>query len=105
MELSEKEKKAARAFARLGGLKGGKARAEAMTPEERSQQARDAAQARWAKRDVMHRDIPQAPHTAILTIGGVEIPCAVLDGGLRVLSERGVMKALGGSEEAPAGDA
>ena len=32
---------------RKGGLKGGKARAEGMTPEERSSSARRAAQARW----------------------------------------------------------
>ena len=32
---------------RKGGLKGGKARAESMTPEERSEAARRAARARW----------------------------------------------------------
>ncbi|MGD1059777.1 MAG: histone H1 [Solirubrobacteraceae bacterium] len=32
---------------REGGLKGGKARAEALSPEERSEIARKAAQARW----------------------------------------------------------
>ncbi len=32
---------------RLGGKKGGKARAESMTPEERREVARKAAQARW----------------------------------------------------------
>jgi hypothetical protein len=32
---------------RRGGLKGGKARAESMTPEERSDAARKAARARW----------------------------------------------------------
>jgi len=36
---------------RLGGLKGGKARAESMTPERRSEIAKKAAAARWAKRD------------------------------------------------------
>ncbi|MEA2370993.1 MAG: hypothetical protein QOH12_1387 [Solirubrobacteraceae bacterium] len=35
---------------RRGGLKGGKARAAKMTPEERSESARRAAAARW-KRD------------------------------------------------------
>ena len=34
---------------RRGGLKGGKARAAKMTKEERSESARKAAQARWAK--------------------------------------------------------
>jgi hypothetical protein len=33
---------------RRGGQKGGKARAERMTPEQRSEAARRAAQARWA---------------------------------------------------------
>jgi hypothetical protein len=38
---------AAVALGRLGGLKGGKARASKMTPEERSASAHKAAQARW----------------------------------------------------------
>ncbi len=38
---------AAVALGRKGGLKGGKARAAAMTAEERSEAARRAAQARW----------------------------------------------------------
>jgi len=32
---------------RKGGLKGGKARAESMTPEQRSEAAKRAARARW----------------------------------------------------------
>jgi hypothetical protein len=32
------------------GKKGGKARAKNMTPEERSESARKASQARWAKK-------------------------------------------------------
>ena len=38
---------AAVALGRLGGKKGGKARAEKLTPEQRSEIARRAAQARW----------------------------------------------------------
>ncbi len=38
---------AAMALGRLGGLKGGKARAQILTQEERSQIARKAAKARW----------------------------------------------------------
>ena len=34
---------------RLGGKKGGKARAEKLTPEERKEIARKAARARWNK--------------------------------------------------------
>jgi hypothetical protein len=36
------------ALGRLGGLKGGKARFEKLTPEQRSEIARKAAKARWA---------------------------------------------------------
>lgn len=38
------------ALGRQGGLKGGKARAEKLTAEERSEIARRAAAARWSKR-------------------------------------------------------
>jgi len=38
---------AAVALGRKGGLKGGKARAASMTPEQRSEAARKAANARW----------------------------------------------------------
>jgi len=41
---------AAQALGRLGGLKGGKARAAQMTSEERKESARKAAVARWAKK-------------------------------------------------------
>jgi len=34
---------------RLGGLKGGKARSKKLSPEQRSQIAQKAAQARWKK--------------------------------------------------------
>lgn len=37
-------------FARLGGSRGGRARAEKMAPEERSRIARAAAEARWGKK-------------------------------------------------------
>ncbi len=36
---------------RLGGRKGGKARAAKLTPEKRSEIARKAAAARWEKKD------------------------------------------------------
>lgn len=40
---------AAVALGRKGGLKGGKARAAAMTKKERTESARKAAEARWRK--------------------------------------------------------
>lgn len=45
-EQPEKNK-AAQELGRLGGLKGGKARAEKLTPEQRSEIAKKAAKARW----------------------------------------------------------
>jgi hypothetical protein len=44
-ELTDAQK-----FARQGGLKGGKARAEKLTADERARIARKAAEARWLKR-------------------------------------------------------
>ncbi len=40
---------AAVALGRLGGLKGGKARASSLTPEQRKEIAKRAAQARWKR--------------------------------------------------------
>jgi len=40
---------AAQALGRLGGLKGGKARADALTPEKRAEIAKKAAASRWGK--------------------------------------------------------
>jgi hypothetical protein len=46
----EREKNpAAVALGRLGGLKGGKARAEKLSAKQRKQSAKNAARARWAK--------------------------------------------------------
>ena len=39
------------ALGRKGGAKGGRARAKKLSPERRSEIARKAAQARWARRD------------------------------------------------------
>jgi hypothetical protein len=48
----EREKNAAAvALGKLGGVKGGTARAAKMTPEERTESARKAAQARWKRED------------------------------------------------------
>lgn len=48
--IADKEKNpAAVTLGRLGGLKGGKARAASLTPTERSAIAKKAAQKRWRK--------------------------------------------------------
>lgn len=70
---------------------GGYARAAKLTPEERSAIAQKAAKERWNT----DPKIPKATHLGVIKLSGIEIPCAVLDDRTRVLSERGVAKALG----------
>lgn len=48
-EVVEGKNPHAVALGRLGGLKGGKARSEKLTPEQRKEIARIAAKARWKK--------------------------------------------------------
>lgn len=72
-----------------GRAKGGVARAEALSKEQRRSIAQAAALSRW------HGEIPKATHEGILTIGEFSLQCAVLEGGRRVLSEMAVYRALG----------
>ena len=71
---------------------GGKARARSLTKEQRSDIARNAAAARWGT-----EPMPRATHAAELKLGESSIPCAVLDNGIRVLSEHGITEAMLGS--------
>lgn len=48
--MTEEKNPAAVELGRLGGLKGGKARAEKLTKEQRVEIARKAAKARWDKK-------------------------------------------------------
>lgn len=48
-EREEKPESVKAKAGRLGGLKGGQARADKLTPEERSAIAKKAAEARWNK--------------------------------------------------------
>lgn len=47
LPLKQQKNPAAVELGRLGGLKGGKARAEKLTPERRAEIAKKAAAARW----------------------------------------------------------
>ena len=47
IEREPKPEQDMKALGRLGGLKGGKARAEKLTPEQRSEIAKKAADSRW----------------------------------------------------------
>ena len=48
-EIEDSKRDTAKKYMREGGLKGGKARAKKLNPEQRSEIARLAAQARWKK--------------------------------------------------------
>lgn len=71
---------------------GALARAEKLTPERRTEIAKEAASARWGKR---------ITHQGKLNIIGMEIPCYVTEDGIRVLSGRGLQDALKLVDDAP----
>lgn len=71
--------------------KGGKAAAAKLSPAERSARAKKAAATRW------HSKLPRATHGSDdhpIKIGDVEIPCYVLDNGMRVITHRGLQAAI-----------
>jgi hypothetical protein len=67
--------------------KGGKARAEKLSPEERSRIAKAAAEARHSAE--------QATHTGVLTIGDMSFPCSVLSDRTRILTQSDFMEGMG----------
>lgn len=74
-----------------GRALGGIARREALTPEKRSEIARKGALAR-------HRDKgkrPKAIREGVIKLGDVEVRCAVLEDGRRLLTQSDVMVSLG----------
>ncbi len=87
--------KHAAALAALGAAKGGQVRASRLTPEQRSEIARQAAEAKWQKAGVER--LPRAAYGSPdhpLRIGDIEIPCYVLDDGTRVLAMGGMLRSL-----------
>lgn len=70
-----------------GRSAGGIARANALTPEQRSAIARKGA--------LKKSGLVEATHEGTLRFGEIEVPCYVLEDGRRVLSTRGMMEALG----------
>jgi hypothetical protein len=77
--------------------KGGKARAASLTPEARSEIARQAAAGRWGQ------DLPRALNDGQLVIAGRLINCAVLETGKRVLTQETFLTAIGRSARPKAG--
>ena len=76
--------------------KGGKSRAAALTPEQRTEIAKQGARARWFQPALPESGkVPKAVALGVLQLGG--IPCAVLDDAdnTRVLTQTGFLKAIG----------
>ncbi len=77
---------------------GGRARAQKLSREQRSEISRIAAEARWARQreEQGSPSIRRAAYSGALLIGDTRIECAVLDDGqTRVLSQGTVLQALG----------
>jgi len=70
----------------------GKATAKAMTPEERKARAQKGVQ---RKKELA--SLPKATHRGELIIRDVNISCAVLEDGRRIISEHGINNTLGSS--------
>lgn len=68
---------------------GGKARAEVTTSEERSEQSRRAAEARWGTKILV------TPYSGTWQLGDTTLECAVLEDGTRLVSQSGILSALG----------
>lgn len=89
------------------GKKGGKARAKSLSPEERKAIAKRAADARWAKNaDEMDdveiiepsaaTELPLAKYRGFINIMEFDMPCYVLDNGLRVIGRTSFTETLTG---------
>lgn len=102
MDIDKKNSHAS-VLSALGASKGGHARAGKLSPADRSEIARAAATARWARR--VEDGVLRETHSGALPIGDLEIACGVLENGVRILSTRGVHRAFGSTRTATAGPA
>ena len=66
--------------------KGGKGRMASTTPEQRSAQSKKAGSS---------PRLPRATHSGTLQIGDISLSVAVLEGGVRVITQRAMGRALG----------
>jgi hypothetical protein len=105
---------AAKTLSQRGARKGGRARANVLTPDERSTIARRAVQARWEKAGKVVQD-PEPPELdepmdpndpglysmfrGTLTIGDVTFECHVLSDRRRVLTQGEVVRVISGGRE------
>jgi hypothetical protein len=98
---------AGRELGRLGATKGGRARADALSPAERSEIARRAVQTRWARAAVVEGakshalredETCRSRFRGTVDFGPAEVECHVLDRGARVLTGDQLLLALGAGD-------
>ena len=80
-----------------GKAKGGKARAEVLSPEKRREIAKKAAQSRW------DGNLEIATHEGEFSIGNSKISCANLPNKKRIITQAAFLRALGRSRSPKAG--
>ncbi len=98
---------AGRELARLGASKGGHARARALSPAERSEIARRAVRARWARFTASTRatdgdqpagdhqdEVPRSLFQGRVSLTPVDVDCHVLSDGSRSMSRSDLLRAL-----------
>lgn len=98
----------AKVLSKLGAARGGRARAEKLSPTEKSDIARQAAAARWSRVQVGAAHVPLAAYGSAdrpLRIGEIAIPAYVLDDGRRMLAQRGMQAGIGMSTSGGSGGA
>ena len=84
--------------------RGGRARSNKLSKEQRVEIARKGGLAKALKPTVDPANIPWAVAEGELAIGEVKFPCAVLENGKRVLTQQGVLLALGRARTAKGGE-
>lgn len=104
----------AKKWSELGASKGGRARANVLTAEERKEIARKAVRARWIKAGKLKEieaEEPEATETEVedvppyslfsgmIQLGELELECHVLNDFKRVLTQREVVRAISGGRE------
>ena len=104
MDDEKKVSDAARELSKKGASKGGIARAQSLTPEQRSEQARRAVETRWAK-SAPTDNILKSEYFNDLKIGDTVFKAAVLEDGTRVLTRATFVKAIGRKGKAKGGRA
>lgn len=119
MAKKKEASEAARALSKRGASKGGRARANVLTPEERREIAQKASRTRWAKEgkgsaaEVIPSDGPSPPagttvddlpfsaFPGTLSVGNLDLECHVLNDGRRVLTASEIVRALRGTRSNP----